>query len=357
MRNFNSFIFVLTAIGLFGGEVFGEECSFRDRIWSYQGECLPAPLDHKGYPIARRNTPDGYGRLTFDSGAFYEGEWVNGAASGLGVFISNDRISVGEFKSRRTGIFSLHGQGAVLSESMEILEQGIWEDGRLSESRNISPNIFALLEPHLPIFNKRFPTAEIAEVPNASSETEELNSAEGLSVKGLSLDMDLQKIRSVIREKDFQCEPLRMPAEVTMIVGYMGGLILSPSNIFGCRSKDREIVVGYNEKVEFFIFSCQNFESCNYLLRDFSRAVLDEYDINSLDYDRLPMEGEWNTPYPIDIVVAATLAMGGIISSQMDGIVERYCGRGKGGDILCAWEFGAITLYRGALGSKDLNFD
>ncbi len=71
--------------------------------------------------------PNGVGRITFDDGSYYEGEFRNGYANGTGRSVSSAGTYVGEFVD---GDFN--GYGELFLASGEV-KRGIWENGNLIE--------------------------------------------------------------------------------------------------------------------------------------------------------------------------------------------------------------------------------
>ena len=115
------------------------------------------------------------------------------------------------------------------------------------------------------------------------------------------------------------------------------GFICNDPNKFGCNKGDKLIV----PSDETIVFSCDNFNACEYSLKEIAQAIVDNGVVSSLDYDP-KIYG----------------------SGATSKLVERYCGRGADGDVLCviADKFAGkvllkVTIERGSLGSGGIKLD
>ena len=115
------------------------------------------------------------------------------------------------------------------------------------------------------------------------------------------------------------------------------GFICNDPNKFGCNREDKLIIP--SDKT--IVFTCENFNACDYSIKKLAQAIVDNKVVDELNYD--------------------PKVFGSGVSSKF---VERYCGRGSGGDVLCviADKFGSktllkVTIERGSLGSGGISIN
>lgn len=115
------------------------------------------------------------------------------------------------------------------------------------------------------------------------------------------------------------------------------GFICNDPNKFGCNREDKLIIP--SDKT--IVFTCENFNACDHSIQELAQAIVDNGVISGLSYD------------------PKVYSSGG--SSKL---VERFCGRGTDGDILCviADKLGSkillkVTIERGSLGSGGISIN
>ena len=145
--------------------------------------------------------------------------------------------------------------------------------------------------------------------------------ADAIELLGINLSMTLEEQQHALSQSGYECMEKKYPWGTTY---------------FTCKNGEKEIVPS-EEKIR---FSCANFNACNLSLRELSQAVVDQKIVSTLEYEpKYVNEGQT--------------------------LIERYCGRGVDGDLLCVVAdknilgetMLTITVEKGTLGSGGVTFE
>lgn len=145
--------------------------------------------------------------------------------------------------------------------------------------------------------------------------------AEPISIFGL--DWSQEPMRQAVENRGYSC------AEVTNIFGGVQTI---------CKSSNKEIIVD----TDVVTFGCNVFNGCGYSLVEIAQSVVNEGVIKQLSPETETISDGVNTFY-----------------------IEKYCGRGDEGDVLCVVQdmnlFGQpimkIELSKGQYGQGGMNFN
>jgi len=144
--------------------------------------------------------------------------------------------------------------------------------------------------------------------------------AKPITIFGLNWDMNLI---TAVTEKGYNCQ---------------NTADLWGNSYVGCQDANKEIVILDKE----ITFNCSVFNGCGFTLQEIAQSIVDQGVIYALDYEPEMVYDLDMNPY----------------------YIERYCGRGQEGDILCIIEdmnlFGqpiiSIKLEKGNYGKGGMSF-
>jgi len=243
-----------------------------------------------------------FGTHVFEGLYKYVGEWQNGFHHGQGTltFFDDGSKWVGAWENG-----DLNGYAIKYYADGNIDQEGIFKNNKFLYAQK--------------------PKVEAPKVENKSV------NRDALTLKGISVDMSIDQSKKILIEGGYSCKYMESQLE----------------SYYACNKGDAEIKIGnfiignnfVGNLKEGINFSCENFNLCGYKLEEAASLLNDHFKFpKGMEYDRDSLMGD-------------------------PGVIPRYCGRGKAGDIMCVSEFKdlyfplSILLIKGSISSGGVSFD